>query len=91
MRIARERPAVPILGLTPNLNVARRLVLAWGVHSIRTKDVESFGEMMGKSVRIAKRQDFARDGDSIVIVAGIPFGIPGGTNILHIAKVGGKI
>lgn len=87
LRIARERPAVPILGLTPNLAVARRLVLAWGVHSIRTRDVENFGEMMGKSVRIAKRQKFAQDGDNIVIVAGIPFGIPGGTNILYIASV----
>ena len=89
MRIARERPAVPILGLTPNLDVARRLVLAWGVHSIRTKDVENFSDMMGKSVRIAKRQEFVQDGDHIVIVAGIPFGIPGGTNIMHIAKVDG--
>jgi len=91
LRIARERPSVPVLGLTPNLEVARRLVLAWGVHSIRTRDVESFGEMMGKSVRIAKRLEFARDGDDIVIVAGIPFGIPGGTNILHIAKVDGEV
>lgn len=87
LRIARERPAVPILGLTPNLAVARRLVLAWGVHSIRTKDVENFADMMGKSVRIAKRQEYVQDGDSIVIVAGIPFGIPGGTNIMYIAKV----
>jgi pyruvate kinase len=88
LRIARERPSVPILGLTPNLNVARRLVLAWGVHSFRTSDVSSFSEMMGKSVRIAQREEFARDGDDIVIVAGIPFGIAGGTNIMHIAKVG---
>lgn len=87
LRIARERPSVPILGLTPNLDVARRLVLAWGVHSIRTKDVENFADMMGKSVRIAKRLEFAQAGEDIVIVAGIPFGIPGGTNILHIAKV----
>ena len=91
MRIARERPAVPILGLTPNLDVARRLVLAWGVHSVRTKDVKNFADMMGKSVRIAKRLEFAQDGDDIVIVAGIPFGVAGGTNILHIAKVGGAI
>ena len=91
LRISRERPAVPILGLTPNLAVARRLVLAWGVHSVRTKDVKKFADMMGKSVRIAKRQDFAQDGDDIVVVAGIPFGVAGGTNILHIAKVAGEV
>jgi len=89
LRIARERPSVPILGLTPNMDVARRLVLAWGVHSARTKDVENFADMMGKSVRISKRLKFAQDGDDIVIVAGVPFGIPGGTNIMHIAKVKG--
>jgi len=87
MRIARERPAVPILGLTPNLNIARRLVLAWGVHSVRTQDVENFNEMMGKSVRISKRQEFAQEGDTVVIVAGIPFGVPGGTNIMYIATI----
>jgi len=90
LRIARERPSVPILGLTPNLDVARRLALAWGVHSVRTRDVENFGDMMGKSVRISKRQEFAQEGDDIVIVAGIPFGVTGGTNILHIAKVNGE-
>ncbi|MDH5772124.1 MAG: pyruvate kinase, partial [Rhodospirillaceae bacterium] len=47
VRIARERPSVPILGLTPNLPVARQLALVWGVHSMRTRDVDSFGEMMG--------------------------------------------
>jgi len=87
VRIARERPSVPILGLTPNLPVARQLALVWGVHSMRTRDVDSFGEMMGKSVRVSIREEFALKGDSIVIVAGIPFGIPGGTNILHIATV----
>ncbi len=88
LRIARERPAVPILGLTPNRDVARRLVLIWGVHSIPTKDVSSFREMTGKSIRFSMRQDFAKAGDRIVIVAGIPFGTPGGTNTVHIADVG---
>ncbi len=86
-RISRERPLVPILGLTPNLPVARKLALVWGVHSMRTRDVDSFGEMMGKSVRVSIREEFALKGDKIVIVAGIPFGSPGGTNIVHIATV----
>ena len=86
-RISRERPSVPILGLTPNLPVARKLSLVWGVHSMRTRDVDSFGEMMGKSVRVSIREEFALKGDKIVIVAGIPFGSPGGTNIVHISTV----
>ncbi len=87
LRIARERPTVPILGLTPNLAVARRLVLVWGVYSIHTKDVESFDEMRNKSVSFAKHQDYATSGERIVIIAGIPFGMSGSTNIMHIAKV----
>lgn len=87
LRAARERPAVPVLGLTPNLLTSRKLALVWGVHSVRTKDVETLREMAGKAMRIAVREEFAVSGDSIVIVAGIPFGVPGGTNVLRIAKV----
>lgn len=87
LRAARERPSVPILGLTPNAHTARRMVLAWGVHSVRTKDVNNFSEMVGKAMRISRREEFAQDGDDIVVVAGIPFGTPGATNILRIAKV----
>ena len=84
---ARERPTVPILGLTPNLKTARQLTVAWGIHSVRTKDVETLREMAGKAMRLAVREEFATPGDSIVVIAGIPFGVPGGTNVLRIAKV----
>ncbi|TCS63049.1 pyruvate kinase [Varunaivibrio sulfuroxidans] len=87
LRVARERPAVPILGLTPFAPVARKLCLAWGVHAVRTKDAQSFSEMVGKSIRISRREEIAISGDAIVVVAGIPFGTPGGTNILRVAKV----
>lgn len=87
LRAARERPVVPILGLTPNENTARRMVLAWGVHSVRTRDVNNFSDMVGKAIRISRREEFAKDGDDIVVVAGVPFGTPGATNILRIAKV----
>ena len=87
LRAARERPTVPILGLTPNVNTARRLAMAWGIHSVRTRDAEAFSEMVGKATRIAKREEFAGSGENIIVVAGIPFGVPGGTNVLRIAMV----
>ena len=88
LRASRERPAVPILGLTGNIATARRLVLAWGVHSVHTADVESFSDMVEKGAHIAFREKFAETGGRLVITGGIPFGISGTTNVLRIAEVG---
>ena len=87
LRCARERPSVPILGLTPRAETAGRLTLAWGVHSVHTEDLHSFAEMVIKASAIATREEFAKSGDTIVITAGVPFGTPGQTNILRIARI----
>ncbi|NQW00080.1 MAG: pyruvate kinase [Rhodospirillales bacterium] len=87
LRAARERPTVPILGLTPRLDTARRLALVWGVHSVQTDDCHSFREMVDTALRVACGEGFASAGDSLVITAGVPFGTPGATNILRIAWV----
>ena len=87
LRAARERPDVRILCLTPNLNTARRLTLAWGVHSVHGKDAKNFADMVQRAVRVARDEEIARDGQRLVITAGVPFGTPGATNILRIAYV----
>lgn len=87
LRAARERPYVPILGLTPRSDTARRMSLTWGVHSVQTDDVHAFREMVTKAIKMAKDEGFAEAGDTIVVTAGIPFGTPGATNILRIAWV----
>jgi pyruvate kinase len=86
-RAARERPVVPILGMTPRLDTARRSALIWGVHSVHTQDCHTFREMVTKAIHAAKTEGFAEPGDPIVITAGVPFGTPGATNILRIAWV----
>ena len=88
-RIARERPSVPLLVLTPNGETARRLGLLWGVHAVRTKDVSSFEEMVAKSKRMALRHGMAKAGDRVIIMAGVPFGTPGSTNVIHVARIMG--
>ncbi|WP_106640650.1 pyruvate kinase [Allosphingosinicella vermicomposti] len=88
-RVARERPSVPILVLTPSLQTARRSGLLWGAHAVHTKDVESFEEMVGKSKRMALRHRVAEGGDRIILMAGVPFGTPGSTNILHVVRLVG--
>jgi pyruvate kinase len=86
-RVARERPTVPLLVLTPSLKTARRLGLLWGAHAVRTRDVASFEEMVGKSKRMALRHGLASGGDRIIVTAGVPFGVPGSTNVVHVARL----
>src|SRR5215510_6311037 len=87
LRAARERPDVRILCLTPNLNTARRMTLAWGVHPVHGEDAHNFADMVQRAVRMARREGLAEDGQRLVITAGVPFGTPGATNILRIAHV----
>jgi pyruvate kinase len=89
LRAARERPDVPILVLTSNLQTARRLALLWGAHGVHTSDVSNFADMVQKAIGIARDEGLAKDGESVVITAGVPFGTPGATNILRIAWVTG--
>jgi pyruvate kinase len=86
-RVARRRPAVPILALTPVLASARRLSLMWGAHSLHTDDVDSYEEMTTKAVQSARSEGFAENNDLIVTAAGIPFHATGNTNNIRIIKV----
>ena len=87
LRAARERPDVRILCLTPNIDTARRMTLTWGVHPVRTEDAHDFGDMVQRAVRVARQEMIAKEGERLVVTAGVPFGTPGATNILRIAYV----
>ena len=88
-RVARERPSVPLLVLTPSEATARRLGLLWGTHAVQTRDVDSFEEMVGKAKRMALRHGLAAAGDRVIVLAGVPFGTPGATNVLHVVRLTG--
>lgn len=87
LRAVRERPHVPVLGLTSRIETARRLVLSFGVHAVQTADVQSFTEMVQKAVKIAEAHGLAQSGQRVVITAGVPFGTPGNTNVLRLAWI----
>jgi pyruvate kinase len=87
LRAARERPEAPILSLTPNVDTARRLSLVWGVHSVLTPDIQRVQEMVDRACEVAQSESFAEVGETLVIIAGMPFGMPGTTNMLRIAQV----
>lgn len=87
LRTARERPRMPIICLTENTPVARRLQLSYGVYSIHTGDIDNFGDMVKVAVKGARDHGVANVGQRIVITAGVPFGTPGATNILRVAWI----
>ena len=89
-RVARERPAAAMLVLTPAQKTARRLAMLWGTHCVITRDIGSFEEMIAKGKRMALRHGFGAAGSRLVTLAGVPFGVPGSTNLLHIVTLTGN-
>ncbi len=89
-RMARERPAVPLLVLTPNRKTARRIALLWGAHAVVTRDVTEFEEMIEKAKRMALRHKLGEAGSRLIVCAGVPFGTPGSTNLLHVVRLTGN-
>ncbi|MEY4721275.1 MAG: pyruvate kinase [Pseudomonadota bacterium] len=88
-RVARERPDVPMLVLTPSAKIARKLALLWGAHAVHTRDIGSFEEMIAKGKRMALRHGFGAAGSKLIALAGVPFGTPGSTNLLHVVTLSG--
>jgi len=87
LRAARERPQAPILSLTPHATTARRLSLVWGVHAVQSQDLSEMDQMVNDACNAALQYDFARPGDVLVIMAGLPFGRSGTTNLLRVAAI----
>ena len=81
---ARERPYLPVLALTPDIAVARRLVLVWGVRPfVNKKSFKSFDHVEDSAVKAAVENGYAKSGDHIIITAGFPLNVKGRTNMLH--------
>jgi pyruvate kinase len=87
LRVARERPDCPILGLTASERTARRMAVIWGVHPVMAPELHSMSDMVAKAIRAAAHEGFAKNGDEVVVTAGVPFGTAGTTNALRVAIV----
>jgi pyruvate kinase len=88
LRVARERPKPPVVAITPNIAAGRKLSVAWGVHCVVAEDAKNLDDMVDRAGRIAFRDGFAKAGQRVIIVAGVPLGTPGATNMVRIAYVG---
>ena len=90
LRVARERTTSPIVAISPRLSTGRRLSLVWGVHCIVAEDAHDLDDMVERACRLACKDGFAKPGQRVIIVAGVPLGTPGATNMLRIAFVGAE-
>jgi pyruvate kinase len=87
LRVARERPRVPVVAISPNLGTGRKLSVVWGVHCVVAEDAHDQDDMVERAGSIAFRDGFAKSGQRVIVVAGVPLGTPGATNMVRIAYV----
>ena len=87
LRAARERPKTPVIAISPVVATARRLSLAWGLHSVVSEDAKNEDDMVDRAARLAFSHNFAKPDQRIIITAGVPFGTPGATNMIRIASI----
>ena len=87
LRTSRQRPPIRILALTPDRDTARRLAISYGVHPIYDEQEMDISGPATHASRIALDKGYVQTGDSIVMTAGVPFGVAGTTNILRIVEV----
>jgi pyruvate kinase len=88
LRVSRERPNCPIVAISPIITAGRKLSVVWGIHCVIAEDAHDQDDMVERACRIAFTEGFAKAGQRIIIVAGLPLGTPGATNMIRIAFVG---
>ncbi len=88
MRVSRERPKCPIVAISPIEGAGRRLSVVWGIHCVIDEDAHDQDDIVERACRLAFKEGFAKAGQRIIVVAGVPLGTPGATNFMRIAFVG---
>ncbi len=86
-RVAKYRPKVPILAITPSQVAQRQLSLSWGVRAFQIPEPSKIAMLFTRGARVAKRTGLAQDGDLVVITGGVPIGVSGSTNLLKVERV----
>lgn len=84
--VARERPKVPIIAMSSEPAVLRRMALVWGAHCVGTPALERFKQAVLNAVNAAQEFDFADRSQKVIVIAGVPFNTAGSTNILRVAS-----
>jgi len=85
--VSKYRPFAPIIAVTPQEKVRHRLALVWGVYPLQSAHISNTDEMFSEAVQQVKKAGLAKDGDLVIITAGIPVGIPGTTNLIKVVII----
>jgi pyruvate kinase len=86
--VARHRPPVPLVAVTPNQTSLHRLALVWGVSPVPVPNFETTDQMVEAVVQVVAERGLVSRGDVVVLTAGIPFGRGRKTNMLRVHVVG---
>ena len=86
-RVAKYRPQVPILAITPSQTTQRQLALSWGVRTFQIPEASRIADLFTRGAAVAKKAGLAHDGDLVVITGGVPIGLSGSTNLLKVERV----
>jgi pyruvate kinase len=87
LRVSRERPRCPIVAISPSEAAGRKLSLVWGVHCVVAEDARDQDDMVDRACQLAFKEGFAKAGQRVIVVAGVPLGTPGATNMMRVAFV----
>lgn len=86
-KVSKYRPGMPIIAVTPFEKVLRKLLLVWGVFPLKSEVYRATNELMETSIQTVLQAGYIKNGDLIVITAGVPVGIPGTTNLIQVETV----
>ncbi len=86
--VSKFRPKAPIIAATTSEKVRRRMALLWGVYSVSTVEGRSTDDIFKRAVQKSKEAGYVKDGELIIITAGVPVGVAGSTNLMKVHIVG---
>lgn len=87
-KVSKFRPKAPIFASTPSPSVLRQLTLSWGVLPVLVPHTYTTDEMLDVSIEAIVRKGLVKEGDLVIITAGVRTGLPGSTNLLQVNRIG---
>jgi pyruvate kinase len=86
--VSKFRPAIPIISCTPEKKVYNQLAINWGVYPIIAEEKSEFVELLDSAITHSKQSGYVKDGDLVIVTAGVPVGCAGMTNLMQVETVG---
>jgi len=87
-KISEFRPYAPIIAACVSNSVRRKLALVWGVQTVNIGEHQTTDEIFDKALEASMAKGYIKEGDLVVITAGVPVGIAGATNLMKVHLVG---